>query len=177
MRHFQTYIFLAASMLLINVGPHANSEALQEGLVETKILDKDPQAGVKSHHFYYIDFDNQTVASSFATGSTNINLGIIEFDVESIRDNFKVSSVKFSDDAVAFTLEGTTASGVMVMPDIDYRLSFRVTKNGSVSVKGCHDAYPAYRIQHQGNDIYSFQHKSLDLIKLFGTCGKEIKVE
>ena len=120
----------------------------QEGIVETRILDIDPQAGVKSQHFYFIDFKNKEVTGSFSTGSTKINLGVVEFDVGSIRDNFVISDVKFDGDLVTFNMSGTTASGSLVTPDIDYRLSFSVTRSGKVSVGGCHDAYPAYLIQH-----------------------------
>lgn len=157
-------------------GMPVNAQSKQEGLVETRILDFDPQAGVKSQHFYYVDFVNQTVEASFATGTTKINLGVIEFEVSSIRDNFRVSSVSFKDGTASFILEGTTASGVAIMPDIDYRLEFEVSESGSVSVRGCHDAYPAYLIQHQANNLYSFRHERLDLIKLFGTCDQEVKV-
>jgi len=48
---------------------------------------------------------------------------------------------------------GTTASGVVVMPDIDYRLTFEIGRDGTVSVGGCHDAYPPYIILHNENTI------------------------
>jgi len=67
----------------------------QEGLIETKILDMDPQAGIESHHFYYVDFTNQSVTASFNTGSTTINLGVVSFEVSSVRDNFQVENVVF----------------------------------------------------------------------------------
>ena len=146
----------------------------QEGIVETRILDFDPQAGVKSQHFYFIDFVKQTVTDSSVTGSTTIEIGDFSFDVASIRDNFGVSDVAFAGDVVTFVMAGSTASGTMVTPDIDYRLNFRVTRDGDVSVGGCHDAYPAYLVQHDGKDIYRFEHKSLDLLSLFGTCDTPV---
>lgn len=170
-------VILKVAFLLFVLDVHANAQSFQEGLIETRILGKDPQSGVKSQHFYYVDFTNETVKSAFVTGATRINLGPIDFEVSSVRDNFKVSSFSFNSDIASFTLEGTTASGVMVMPDIDYRLDFKVTRSGVVSVQGCHDAYPAYLIQHQGIDVYRFKHESLDLIKLFGTCDKKVNVK
>ncbi len=153
-----------------------NAQTYQEGLVETRILDFDPQAGMKSQHFYFVDFSKQEVTSFFETGTTKIDLGVIEFDVSSIRDNFRVSSVSFNDSVASFTLEGTTASGVAVMPDIDYRLDYTITESGKVSIQGCHDAYPAYLVQHQGQNVYSHSHESMDLIKLFGTCDKAVNI-
>lgn len=179
LRHMTNFLYtvfgLVLSLIYICTGIPVNAQSSQEGLVETRILDFDPQAGVKSQHFYYVDFANQTVTGSFVTGATTISLGVVEFEVSSIRDNFRVSSVLFVDGAVSFTLEGTTASGIAIMPDIDYRFEFTVSESGSVSVRGCHDAYPAYLIQHKGNTVYSFRHESLDLIKLFGTCDQEVK--
>ncbi|MFZ7094469.1 DUF3238 domain-containing protein [Primorskyibacter sp. 2E233] len=169
-----TLCFLALGALS---GVPANAQSSQEGLVESRILDFDPQTGVKSQHFYFVNFSDETVTSSFSTGTSKINLGVIEFEVSSIRDNFKVSSVLFTDDVVTFTLEGTTASGVAVMPDIDYRFDFTVAKSGQVSVSGCHDGYPAYLIQHQGKNLYRFEHASMGLIKLFGTCDQEVRVD
>ncbi len=148
----------------------AHAQDVQEGIVETRILDFDPQSGMKSQHLYFINFTDRTVNASVTTGSTSINLGVVQFDVGSIRDNFVVSDVTFNDSRVTFLLSGTTASGTGVTPDIDYRLKFVVTRNGKASVTGCHDGYPAYLVQHNGREIYRFNHKSLDLLSLFGTC-------
>lgn len=152
-----------------------SSDTLQEGIIETRILDFDPQSGVKSQHFYYIDFDNKTVEGNFSTGSTSIDLGVIQFDVDSVRDNFTLSDIDFRSNEVSFVIRGTTASGILVMPDIDYRFEITAKKDGSVSVSGCHDAYPAYLVQHNGENIYQFTHKSLDLIKLAGTCDVQVR--
>ncbi|MEP1613450.1 MAG: DUF3238 domain-containing protein [Roseobacter sp.] len=154
----------------------AHAQDQQEGLVETRILAKDPQSGVKSQHFYYVDFGNETVSASFATGTTKIDLGIVVFDVSSVRDNFLISNVKFDGDRVSFTLVGTTASGVVVMPDIDYKFDFTIMRSGEISVRGCHDAYPAYLIQHNGTDVYRFEHESVNIIKLFGTCDESVSI-
>ncbi|WP_424989749.1 DUF3238 domain-containing protein [Fluviibacterium sp. S390] len=166
----------ALSLGGVSTGMPVHAQSSQEGFIETRILDFDPQAGVKSQHFYYVDFANQTVTASFVTGTTRISLGIIDFEVSSIRDNFRVSSVSFNSGIASFILEGTTASGIAVMPDIDYRFEITVSKSSTISVRGCHDAYPAYLIQHQGSTVYSFRHESLDLIKLFGTCDQEVNV-
>ncbi|AHF86634.1 hypothetical protein RLEG3_12310 [Rhizobium leguminosarum bv. trifolii WSM1689] len=152
----------------------ANGQDVQEGIVETRILDFDPQSGMKSQHFYFIDFAARTVTGSFSTGSTTIDLGVVQYSVSSIRDNFSVSEVDFVGDSVKFVIKGSTASGTMVTPDIDYKFSFTVTRSGGVSVRGCHDAYPAYLIQHNGKNIYSFKHQSRDVLSLFGTCDVSV---
>ena len=178
LKHYLYFIHVAICALTFGVWGEAaaNAQSQQEGLVETRILEFDPQSGMKSQHFYYVDFSTNEVTSSFVTGTTKIDLGVIEFEVSSIRNNFKVSSAIFSNDVVTFTLEGTTASGVAIMPNIDYRFKFTVSKGGDVSVQGCHDDYPAYLIQHQGRNLYRFDHKSMDLIKLFGTCDQKVNV-
>lgn len=166
-------IFLSVSVFAVP----AWSQSQQEGVIETRILDFDPQAGVKSQHFYFIDFDNQTVGNSFVTGSTTIDLGVTQFELSSVRDNFAIQDVSFSgQESVSFSIFGSTASGVVVMPDIDYSFSITVYRNGRIDLSGCHDAYPAYLIQHNGLDIYSFSHEGFDLVELIGTCDQQVRV-
>ena len=140
-------------------------------VIETRILSPDPFSGMKSKQTVKIDFQNQTVEDDFRTGTTEV-FGII---LESVRDNFKVQNVVFSGDEVSFSVKGTTASGVRISPDIDYKFSFKVHKeDGVVSISGCHDAYPAYSIFTDNAVIYEFKHKSIDLLSLFGTCDVKL---
>jgi len=168
MNHFKTLIALAAALGL-NIAS-ANAEELYEGLVETRILDFDPQNGVKSQHFFFVDFKNEAVSTSYETGSTDffgVNLG-------SVRDNFVASSISFSEDEVAFTLSGSTASGVGVIPNIDYKFNILISRNGQIKLRGCHDGYPAYLVQFNGSDIHSYEHEPKKVYKLFGNCDVSV---
>lgn len=138
-----------------------------EGLIETRILDFDPQSGVKSHHFFFIDFDKKTVTDAYNTGTTELFFGI---SLDSIRDNFQISNISFQDEKVNFVITGTTATGVGIVPSIDYKFSLEVEKSGSGSITGCHDGYPAYLVQINGKNVYEFKHKAMHVLNLFGSC-------
>lgn len=144
-----------------------------EGLVETRILDFDPQNGVKSQHFFFIDFEDQKVTSSYETGTTDF-FGV---KLDSVRDNFTITNVRFQGDDVSFTITGTTATGVGVVPNIDYKFVIYTNKSGKGTVEGCHDGYPAYLIQFNGNNIYRFNHKPKNILNLFGSCDIRMKVD
>ena len=122
---------------------------------------------MKSKHTLNIDFTDDSVKDNFETGTTEV-FGIT---LSSVRDNFKVDNIKFSGESVTFTVKGSTASGVLIAPDIDYKFDFVVNKKKGVSsVTGCHDAYPAYSIFTSSAKIYEFKHRSVDLLSLFGSC-------
>lgn len=144
-----------------------------EGLIETRILDFDPKSGVKSQHFFFIDFEKNEVTDSYETGTTDF-FGI---NLPSIRDNFSTSDVSFQDDTVTFTITGTTASGVGFIPNIDYKFKVKAYKNGKGSIKGCHDGYPAYLIQFNGNNVYKFKHKAKKVLNLFGSCDVKLNAK
>ena len=139
-------------------------------VVETEILSPDPQAGIKSRHVIQVDFGALKIRDAYQTGVTDF-FGV---DLTSIRDNFKVSTSKFSANAVNLTLSGETASGVGIIPNINYRFEIALKADGTASISGCHDGYPAYRVIVEGKKVYSFVHQSKDLIKLFGTCDVKV---
>ena len=127
---------------------------------------------MKSRQVIRVGFDNQKVIDSFETGVTEI----VGEKLSSVRNNFRVTDVNFNEQSAAFVATGETASGVLFMPNINYRFSFTVMRTGEVTLSGCHDAYPAYRIYIEGDERYLFKHKSKDLIKLFGECDVQVKV-
>lgn len=133
--------------------------------VTSRILDFDPQAGMKSTQTILIDFDNKKVSQVFKTGVTHVG-----FDIGSVRDKFVVDNIDFSNGRVGFTAQGQTASGVMFMPNINYKFFIAVSPKGTGAIDGCHDGYPAYEVTAEGKKVYEFAHKSLDLINLFGDC-------
>lgn len=140
--------------------------------VVTRILSFDPQAGMKSTQVLLIDFDRKTITPSFSTGVT----GIGPIELGSVRDKFVVDTIDFATPGrVGFTARGQTASGVLFMPNINYKFNMAVTPKGKGALSGCHDGYPAYQVKVAGKSVYDFKHKPLSLIKLFGECDIEIK--
>lgn len=166
MKSIFTHIFTFV-LIVLAVSVQASTQVV----IETRIEEKDPFAGMKTRQVIQINFDANTVISSYETGTTNF----FDIKLNSVRDNFGIDDAVFSGDQATFTAFGTTASGVMAVPDIDYKLQFVVNKSGSVTVKGCHDGYPSYRVNANGTSIYSHEHKSIDLLSLFGTC--DIKIQ
>jgi hypothetical protein len=140
--------------------------------IVTAILQFDPQAGMKSTQVLFVDFEKKQVTQSFSTGVTT--LGPVDFG--SVRDKFNVANVDFSSAGrVGFTARGQTASGVLFMPNINYRFHLAITRNGKGALTGCHDGYPAYQVIVGKKMIYSYKHPSISLFKLFGQCDIEIK--
>lgn len=140
--------------------------------VVTRILPFDPEAGMKSTQVLLIDFDKKTITPSFSTGVTSIG----PIQIGSVRDKFVVDNIDFGTPGrVGFTARGQTASGVLFMPNINYKFNMAVTPKGKGALSGCHDGYPAYQVTVAGKSVYSFKHESLSLIKLFGECDVEIK--
>ncbi|WP_417604788.1 DUF3238 domain-containing protein [Primorskyibacter flagellatus] len=170
MNYLKTLIALVAALGL-NISS-ADAEELYEGLVETRILDFDPQSGVKSQHFFFVDFKSETVSTSYETGSTDF-FGV---NLDSVRDNFVASSISFSEDAVTFVLSGSTASGVGIIPNIDYKFDIIISRSGQIRISGCHDGYPAYLVQFNGSDIHSYDHKPKKIYKLFGNCDVAVSI-
>jgi hypothetical protein len=140
--------------------------------IETAILSPDPFAGMKSRHQLFIDFDAHRISQGFETGTTDF-FGI---SLNSVRDNFRVLDIGFSADGTArFRVSGETASGVGIVPNINYRFHVEARPNGEVKIAGCHDGYPGYLVRYDGREIYRFRHQPRNLIALFGSC--DIKVD
>ena len=127
---------------------------------------------MKSTQVLLIDFDKKSITPSFSTGVTSIG----SIDLGSVRDKFVVDNIDFGTSGrVGFTARGQTASGVLFMPNINYKFNMAVTPKGKGALSGCHDGYPAYQVTVAGKSVYDFKHQSLSLIKLFGECDIEIK--
>lgn len=134
-------------------------------VIKTEILSFDPQPGMKSTQTIDVDFSSKSVKSSYVTGTTKIG----SWELKSVRDAFTIKNIVFSDQSVTFKTFGQTASGVGFMPNIDYEMAFKVNADGSGTVEGAHDGYPAYSIKKGTEVIYQYKHKSKDLQKLFGS--------
>lgn len=133
--------------------------------ITTRILPFDPLPGMKSKQTLLIDFAQKKITKSFTTGVTDVG-----FEIGSVRDKFEVENVAFENGRVGFTARGQTASGVMFMPNINYKFFFSVTPAGGGALSGCHDGYPAYEVVVAGKKVYDFSHKSMNLVSLMGTC-------
>jgi len=107
------------------------------------------QVGQKSLQRITIDFDAKTVKDQVFTGTTKI----LFLELQSIRDKFKVDRIRFVGDKAFFNATGQTASGVGVMPDIDYTFDIEVSK-GIIKYSGAHDGYPSYNISVDGVSVY-----------------------
>lgn len=134
-------------------------------VIKTEILSFDPQPGMKSQQTLNINFSEQRVHSSFVTGQTHV--GPISLD--SVRNSFTVSDARFAGTSVTFNVVGQTATGVRVLPNIDYSMQFAVNADGSGEISGAHDGYPAYSVKQGTQVIYQYNHKSMELWRLAGT--------
>jgi Protein of unknown function (DUF3238) len=167
MRFFRVVTVLSAFTFLC---AEAAADDTVQVVIETRILDGDPQAGMKSRQVIQVDFVNKRVKDTFETGTTDF-FGV---KLSSVRDKFLISEVNFSDGTVTFRAAGETASGVRALPSIDYNLLLTVNADGSTKISGCHDGYPAYSVNVDAKTIYTFKHKSVQLIKLFGSCDIQL---
>ena len=146
----------ALPLALALVAPALAEEV--EVRVRTAIDPPSAQAGMKSEHAVRIDLDTGTVLSapSVATGITDIGIA----DLPAARSAFSHSSIRTPDGTVTLTLNGTTASGIQVMPDIDYRFTLTFSPDGTWTLAGNHDGYPSYDVWMSKDEapIYRFDH-------------------
>lgn len=160
---------LAVTLMGLSVATLATPVRVE---IITQILPFDPESGMKSTQVLMVDFDKKAITQTFSTGVTKI--GPVE--IGSVRDKFLFDNVDFSSPGrVGFTARGQTASGVLFMPNINYKFQLAVTPAGKGAFSGCHDGYPAYQVKVAGKVVYDFKHQPLSLVKLFGECDVEIK--
>lgn len=189
MRKIYSLYFKGILIIIMGIIPLTlKSETMGRLIIETRIMDTDPFSGMKSKQIIEINYKKSTkefsFKSIFETGSTEF-FGI---KLNSVRDNFILSNATYSKEKreISFDIKGSTASGIRVAPDINYKFSFVYKGSGKTDswfVKGCHDGYPAYKIsfinerKNITTDIYDFKHKSFDLLKLIGSCDININIE
>jgi hypothetical protein len=145
--------------------------SVREVVITTAILDPDPQAGMKSTQRIFVDFEHHMVRSEYETGTTEF-FGVV---LSSVRDHFRIENVSFAGDEVRFRAVGETASGVRVLPNINYRFDIRMNRDATEGdVTGCHDGYPSYEVRFGHTLIYWFKHKPIRLLNLFGECDQSV---
>jgi hypothetical protein len=154
------------------IGPAvAQSDSVSTVKIVTAILAPDPQSGMKSTQTVTVDFKNQRVTSEYKTGTTEF-FGVA---LSSVADNFKIKSYNFlPGQKVRLNIVGETASGVGVLPHIDYDFIIEVSADGTSKLSGCHDGYPAYTVHVNNTKKYDFKHKPMNLLNLFGSCDIKI---
>lgn len=179
-RHFYTEgtpMLLTRSLAIAVAGMLATAgtvfAAPLELVIKTEIREKTAafQVGVKSIQTIAIDFDAQTISSVVTTGTTDIGVA----DLKSVRDSFSVANASFAGQTVSFNATGETASGVLVMPNINYALRLDIDLNARTArVSGCHDGYPSYEVSVSGSQVYSFEQEYL--LALFGSCDTQVDI-
>lgn len=130
------------------------------------------QLGVKSRQRIRIDFDARRVTSSFETGVTD--LGVVT--LEAVRNRFKVEAVNFTASGVTFRAVGQTASGVLLLGDIDYTFTLTIDRQArSAAITGCHDEFPSYAISIEGRSAYDRPQTGNPITGLPGTCAIQVR--
>jgi hypothetical protein len=132
------------------------------------------QVGEKSRQKITIDYGNSTMTSSYTTGTTHV----VGIDLSSIRNDFKISGQSFSGNIAAVTAKGETASGVVIMPNINYGFTIRINKAQSKAwVSGCHNEFPSYTVLVNGKIVYDRVQTGTALIGLIGECDILVNVD
>ncbi|MDF1671584.1 MAG: hypothetical protein P1U83_18460 [Roseovarius sp.] len=195
------HLLLSSLIVVLSTVSDARSQNISVE-VETRILPTDLFPGMKSRHPITINFDNETVEQiNPQTGVTDFKelgnaVGMdltelekylldsfgIDLEAESIRDTFEVREVSFDGDVVHFAAIGETASAVQVLPNINYRFEFSVTRDGRANVAGCHDGYPAYSVTVGGETQYAYRHLpdggfGYEIGRLVGSCDIRVTDE
>lgn len=157
---------IAASGLMLALS--ATAFADPQITIVAEIRPPDAQAGEKLRQVLQVDSKNKIVTAKVMTGTTEL-LGAT---LTSAR-NGTTSSANFSGNVVTITAIGQTASGVYIVPDIDYKLEIKIDliqRKGIVS--GCHDGYPSYTIRVGSTVVYDFKQTSITA--LAGSCDTNV---
>lgn len=176
--YFRNCLILA--LVLVRPVP-ADAREVMKFIIETRILSGDFQAGVKSIHTIVVEiseFSGKIIFTSrYKTGETEV----FGQKLEATRSNFYISNPVFDIESeyMSFRATGETASGVLVLPNINYSLNIIFEKN-KFTVAGCHDGYPAYKVTFYdllngvGKVLYYFKHESGKVLNLFGDCDVSV---
>jgi hypothetical protein len=148
------------------------SKAKSDVAIQTTIPKDDKFPGMKSRQTIAIDYEKKSVTCGYVSGVTDIGI----FEIPAARSSFSVSNIYFiGSDKVLFTAVGETASGVRVLPNINYRFKLIISKDGDAKVDGGHDAYPAYTVTVGGVQKYHFEPEPGNLGGLWGDSETKVK--
>ena len=162
MKHPALLALMAASLIC---SCPASADTIKVEIV-TEIRDKPgaTQVGEKSRQTLTIDTAAKTVASEWKTGKTVV----AGQEITSVRNKFEAQLARANAPfTIAVKATGSTASGVGILPNIDYSLtlSFDTAKH-TIGVVGSHDGYPSYTILVGTKKVYD--HEQGNLSELVG---------
>jgi hypothetical protein len=162
-------VFSGACLFLILCSPEKVFAQSVTVIVETRIKPPDFQAGMKSTQQMIVNFATQRVTNDFYTGVTDL----VGVPLQSVRDSFQVNNIVFTPTAMSMTAVGQTASGVLLLPNINYQIALTIdNRTREVVLNGCHDGYPSYKVTVNRTQVYHFQQERITA--LFGSCDTSV---
>ena len=113
------------------------------------------QVGEKSRQTVLLDCEKRILTSlPVVLGDTKI----AGRSLKPVRSKFSADMFDTAGDRFGILALGQTASGVMVMPDIDYRFQMSVDpRRRRIRLSGAHDGFPSYSILVDGKNVYDFE--------------------
>lgn len=113
------------------------------------------EVGEKSRQAMLLDCGTPALHEfPMALGKTKIG----PITLQPVRSNFRASLYDSANDIFRLLLSGQTASGVLVMPDIDYQLQISVDpRKRRVHITGSHDGFPSYSVLIDGKTVYDYE--------------------
>ncbi|MET4726698.1 hypothetical protein ABIE09_000469 [Lysobacter enzymogenes] len=124
--------------------------------------------GEKSRHVLTLNPAAGLVTERVLLGATDLLL----FQLEAIRSKFAATSAYENDQRYRIRARGSTASGVGLMPSIDYDLVFVLDlARRSIEIDGTHDGFPSYSVLVNGRKVYDFEqgHMAKSWALLYGS--------
>ena len=113
------------------------------------------EVGEKSRQAMLLDCDKKLLTQfPMVMGSTKIG----PITLKPVRNKFKSDLYDSENDIFSLFILGQTASGVMVMPDIDYQLRLSIDpRKRRVRILGSHDGFPSYSVLIDGKAVYDYE--------------------
>jgi hypothetical protein len=167
-------------LLLVVFGLSGASDAsAQQYVIEivTAIRNVSPlsfEVGEKSRQKITINYANSSMKTEFTTGTTSV----AAIDLSSVRNDFHISGQSFTGNIASVMATGETASGVRIMPNINYTFTIKINKAQSkVWLSGCHNEFPSYTVIVNGKQVYDRTQTGTAVIGLLGTCDIVVNVD
>lgn len=114
------------------------------------------EVGEKSRQILILDCAKRTLNKPApTTGKTWVP---VFGNRNAVRTRFEASLDDVHDNVFLLSAFGQTASGVYIMPDIDYRLRLAVDPvRRRIHLTGAHDGFPTYSVLVDGRTVYEFE--------------------
>jgi hypothetical protein len=165
-------------LIIFGLSGASNASAQQYMLeIVTAIRNVSPlsfEVGEKSRQKITINFANSSMKTEFTTGTTSV----VGIDLSSVRNDFHISGQSFVGNIASVTATGETASGVRIMPNINYTFTLKINKAQSkVWLSGCHNEFPSYTVIVNGKQVYDRTQTGTAVIGLLGTCDIVVNVD